>query len=128
MEWMRMLGMCLLAASLVVLLRQMNAQAAALLAAAFGVMTVMTTLPQLRSYAASIYSLLSGIGLQSEYYAIMAKAMGIVAVTQIAVSACMDMEAPSIARKAEILGRFALLGIAVPVFISLAEAAIGVLG
>ena len=40
---------------------------------------------------------------------------------------CRDMDAPSVAQRAELCGRLALLGVALPVFLSLARMAVGVL-
>ena len=57
----------------------------------------------------------------------MVKSMGIVLVTQLSVQACEDMGAPSIARRAELVGRLALLSVAVPVFMELTQMAVDVL-
>ena len=53
--------------------------------------------------------------------------MGIVLVTQLCAQVCRDMDAPSVAQRAELCGRLALLGVALPVFLSLARMAVGVL-
>jgi len=58
---------------------------------------------------------------------VMLKAMGIVLVTQLAAETCREMDAPVIARWAEFCGRIALLGVAVPVFLSLAQMAVDML-
>lgn len=125
---MRLLGGCLLAAVMVMVLRQMNAPAAGLLSAAFGIMALTAMLPQIRSYTEEMLRFLQGIGLEDTYYRIMLKAAGIVLVTQIATSVCQDMGAVSVAGHAEMCGRLALLGVTAPVFLSLARVAVGVLG
>ena len=53
--------------------------------------------------------------------------MGMVLLTQLAVQACEDMEAASIARRAEFVGRMALLSLAVPVFMELTQMAVDAL-
>ena len=58
----------------------------------------------------------------------MLKALGIMVMTQAAVQVCQDLEAPSVARKAELCGRMAMLGVALPVFVSLAQMAVDMLG
>ena len=128
MEWIRLIGFCLLAAALVTVLRQMNASAAALLTTAFGVLVIGAVLPQLREYFDTIRSFLAALELEGEYYRVMLKALGIMVMTQAAVQVCQDLEAPSVARKAELCGRMAMLGVALPVFVSLAQMAVDMLG
>ncbi len=127
MEWLRLIGFCLLAGVMVMVLRQMQPQAAALLSIAFGVLVVGALLTQIAGYIEAVRSFLHSLYLDAQYYAIMLKSMGVVLVTQLAVQACEDMEAPSIARRAEFVGRIALLSMAVPVFMELTQMAVDVL-
>ena len=127
MEWLRLIGFCLLAAAMVMVLRQLSPAMAGLLAAAFGVLLVGLVLPQVRAYIETIRAFLASLELDAQYYRIMLKAMGIVLVTQLAAQVCRDMDAPSVAQRAELCGRLALLGVAVPVFIELTRLAVDVL-
>ena len=127
MEWLRLIGFCLLAAAMVLVLRQMHLQTAGLLSMAFGVLLVMLVLPGVQTYIETIRVFLSELNLDTQYYKTLLKAMGIVLVTQLAVQFCQDMDAPSIARRAEFCGRIALLGVALPVFMSLTKIAVDVL-
>ena len=127
MEWLRLIGFCLLAAAMVLVLRQMHPQTAGLLSMAFGVLLVMLVLPGVQTYIETIRVFLSELNLDTQYYKTLLKAMGIVLVTQLAVQFCQDMDAPSIARRAEFCGRIALLGVALPVFMSLTQMAVDVL-
>lgn len=127
MEWMKLIGYCLLAASMVMVLRQMNAAAAGLLSAAFGVLLVSLLLGQIRSSIESVQAFLASLNLDAQYYRIMLKTMGIALTTQLAVQVCQDLDAPSIARRAEFCGRIALLGVAVPVFVELTQLAVDTL-
>jgi len=126
-EWLRLIGFCLLAAAMVLVLRQMHPQTAGLLSMAFGVLLVMLVLPGVQTYIETIRVFLSELNLDTQYYKTLLKAMGIVLVTQLAVQFCQDMDAPSIARRAEFCGRIALLGVALPVFMSLTKMAVDVL-
>jgi len=126
-EWLRLIGFCLLAAAMVLVLRQMHPQTAGLLSIAFGVLLVMLVLPGVQAYIETIRTFLTELNLDTQYYRILLKAMGIVLVTQMAVQFCMDMDAPSIARRAEFCGRIALLGVALPVFMTLTQMAVDVL-
>ena len=127
MEWIQLIGFCLLAAVMVMLLRQMSPQIAALLSVAFGAMVVSLILPSIRSYVETIRTFLASLSLEAEYYRVMLKAMGIVLVTQLATQVCQELDAPSIAQKAELCGRVALLGVALPVFVSLTQMAVDAL-
>lgn len=127
MEWLRLIGFCLLAGAMVMILRQMQPQAAALLSVAFGVLVVGALLGQVAGFIQTIRAFLSSLDLDEQYFAVMVKAMGIVLVTQLSVQACEDMDAPSIARRAEFVGRLALLSVAVPVFVELTQMAVDVL-
>lgn len=127
MDWTKLIGFCLLAAAMVMLLRQMNAQAAGLLSAAFGILILGQVLPDAADYVETITDFLTSLGLEAQYYRVMLKAMGVVLMTQIAVQVCEDMDASSIARRVELCGRLALLSIAVPVFTLLTQMAVDVL-
>ena len=127
MEWLRLMGFCLLAGAMVMLIRQMQPQAAALLSVAFGVMIVSATLAQIAGYIENVQAFLASLDLDAQYWSVMVKAVGIVLVTQLAVQACEDMDAASIARRAEAVGRLALLSVAIPVFMELTQMAVDVL-
>ncbi len=127
MDWLALLGLALLSAGLTMLLRQMFPPAASALTIVFGIMMLSALLPLIREYVSAIDGFLSGVSLDREYGAMMLKAMGIVLLTQLSCEACQELGAPGIARYAEFCGRIALLGIAVPVFISLTEMAVDVL-
>ena len=127
MEWLRLMGFCLLVGAMVMLMRQMQPQAAALLSVAFGVMVVSATFAQIAGYIESVHAFLASLNLDEQYFKVMAKTVGIVLVTQLAVQACEDMDAPSVARRAEAVGRLALLSVAIPVFMELTQMAVDVL-
>lgn len=127
MEWLRLIGFCLLAGAMVMLLGQMQPQAAALLSVAFGVLVVGALLGEIAGFIETIRSFLASLSLDERYFSIMVRSMGVVLMTQLAVQACEDMGAPSIAGRAEFVGRLALLSIAVPVFMELTQMAVDVL-
>lgn len=127
MEWLRLIGLCVLSSGMIMLLRQMHPQTAMLLGIAFGVMTLCAVLPLVGEYIRAITAFLDHAALDGEYGKVMLKAMGIVLVTQLAAETCREMDAPVIARWAEFCGRIALLGVAVPVFLSLAQMAVDML-
>lgn len=127
MEWPRFIGFCLLAAAMVMLLRQLHPPTAGLLSIAFSVLMLGVLLPEIGSYVQTIRTFLQSLELDAAYYRVMLKTMGIVWVTQLAVQACQDMDAPSIARRAAFCGRIALLSVAIPVFMNLTQMAVNIL-
>lgn len=127
MEWTKIIGLCLLAASLVMVLRQMNPQAAMLLTVAFGVIVVGAVLPELAEDLRRLEAFLASLNLSSDYFSVMLRAMGIALTTQLAVQVCQEMDAPRIAGKAELVGRLAMIGIVLPVFMEITETAVGIL-
>ena len=127
MEWLKMIGLCLLAAVMVMVLRPLQPQMAGLLAAAFGVLLLGYALEQAHEESGKIGAFLHTLGLDASYYRVLLKSMGIVLVTQITVQICGDMDAPSVARRAEMCGRLALLGVAVPVYMELMQMAVNML-
>jgi len=126
-EWLRLIGFCLLTAMMVAVLRQMHPVTAGLLTAVSGLLLTGCLLPQIREHVDTALGLLAALNLDGMYYAVMLKAMGIVLVTRLAVQVCRDMDAPSVAQRAEFCGRLALLGVAVPVFTELTQMAVDVL-
>ena len=127
MEWIRLIGFCLLAGAMVMLLGQMQPQAAALLSVAFGVLIMSAMLGPIAQYVQTVRDFLASLNLDGQYFGVMVKAMGMVLITHLAVQACEDMDAPSIARRAEFVGRVALLSMAMPVFMELTQMAVDVL-
>ena len=80
----RLIGFCLLAAVMTMLLRQMNPGVAALLCVAFGAMTLLTLLPAVGEYVTQIQAFLATLALDAVYGQTMLRAMGIVLITQFA--------------------------------------------
>lgn len=126
-DWLRLIGLCLLAGAMVMVLRQLQPQTAGLLCVAFSVLLMGMLLPQLAQYVGSVQAFLDALGLPSRYYQLLLRAMGVALVTQLTVQALEDMDAASIARRARFCGRLAMLGIAVPVFIELTQMAVDAL-
>ena len=127
MEWTQLIGFCLFAAVIVVVIRPINPTFSGLLCVAFGVMLVSVLLPEIRHFIECIHQFLTDVGLEGTYYIVMFKAVGIVFMTELAEQICRDMGVQAIAERVEFCGRLAMLGVAVPLFIDLTKMTIGVL-
>lgn len=123
----RLMGLCFLAAAMTMVLRQMNMAAAGLLCTAFGVLVLGMMLPDIQEYVRQICKFLESMALEAQYGEIMLRAIGIVLLTQFSAQICKDMDAPSVAKYAEMCGRLTLLGLALPVFLTLTQMAVDVL-
>ncbi|MFR8976412.1 MAG: hypothetical protein ACLVJB_00675 [Christensenellales bacterium] len=99
----RLIGFCLLAAVMTMLLRQMNPGVAALLCVAFGAMTLLTLLPAVGEYVTQIQAFLATLALDAVYGQTMLRAWAYV--DPVRAQVCQDMDAPSIACRAELCGR-----------------------
>ena len=127
MEWIQMIGVCLLTAVIYIILKPMNGSIAGILCAVFGVMLLGSMLPQIQQYVESVRGFLLSAGLDGSYYAAMLKAMGVIVIVQTAEQICCDMGVPMIAEQIAMCGRFAIWGIAIPLFIDLTQMVVGVL-
>ena len=127
MEWFQLIEVCLLAAVIVVILRQLNPAVAGVLCAAFGVMLLGMLLPDIQRYIEIIRQFLEEMGLEGQYYSVMIRAMGIVFMIQITAQICSDMGVQTIADRVELCGRMAMLGMAIPLFIDLTRMAVDIL-
>ena len=123
----RLMGLCFLAAAMTMVLRQMNIAAAGLLCTAFGVLVLGMMLPDIQEYVHQICKFLESMALEAQYGEIMLRAVGIVLLTQFSTQICRDMDAPYVAKYAEMCGRLTLLGLALPVFLTLTQMAVDVL-
>lgn len=121
----RLIGFCLLAAVMTMLLRQMNPGVAALLCVAFGAMTLLTLLPAVGEYVTQIQAFLATLALGAVYGQLDAAGDGHCVDHAVAAQVCRDMDAPSIACRAELCGRLLLLGVALPIFLKLTQMAVG---
>ena len=94
---------------------------------AFGVLVLGMMLPDIQEYVRQICKFLESMALEAQYGEIMLRAVGIVLLTQFSAQICRDMDAPSVAKYAEMCGRLTLLGLALPVFLTLTQMAVDVL-
>ena len=127
MDWLKMIGFCLLCAVMVLILRQMNPQMAGILMAISGVLLIGMILPEIASFVESIKGFLNSLSMDEQYFRVLLKAMGIILVTQFAAQICRDLDAPSVAVRTELCGRIALLSVTVPVFMQLTDMAVSIL-
>lgn len=110
-------GLAVVAASLVTVIRQRAPEHALLLSVAAGVLILLWILRAGIPVFDEVRELFQNTaGAQSEYVEILFKSLGICFVVQIACDACRDLGESAIAAKVEMAGKVAVLVLALPLF------------
>lgn len=115
-------------ALLSVLLRGQRPEQATLLVLAAGIGVLLLLLSKAGGVFATLYDMLEESGLPTAYVDILFKALGICLVTQLASDTCRDAGEAAMAAKAELVGRFALLAVGLPLFQAITETALSLIG
>ncbi len=124
-EIFKVLALCFVAAAICVVLRSKNSEYALLLSVAAG---VCISIVLLRSIAVPIQSILEKLteyGLESEYFKVAIKAVGIGYVTAFIADACRDSGQTLLAQKAIFAGKCAVFILSFPLMLSILETAVG---
>lgn len=109
-------GVGVVAAALVVVLRQTKPEYAMLVSLATGIFILYKVLNDLVPVVAQIDTIFSTSGVSAQYGEILFKALGISLITQIACDTCKDAGESAIASKLEMAGRIAVLAVSLPLF------------
>lgn len=128
MDMFQIIGIALTAALLAVLLRQYRKEYAVLLGLSAGLLLLMMIIQKALPVFSSLQALMSRAGVTAQYAVILLKALGICFLTQLAADTCTDAGETAIASKIELAGKFAVLLIAMPLFIQIADLAVSLLG
>lgn len=124
MDIFRIVGFAVVAALLAVLLRSYRAEYAMLIGLGAGAMILIVVIGAATPVFTQIRSLMDQAHVDSRYVTILLKALGICFLTQLACDCCRDAGETAIASKVEMAGKFAVLLIAMPLFLEVAELAI----
>ncbi len=128
MEWITVIGAIVVVALLGVLLRGQRPEQATLLVLAAGVGVLVLLLAKAGDVFSTLYGMLEQSGLPTAYIEVLFKALGICLVTQLAADTCRDAGESAMAAKAELVGRFALLTVGLPLFQAITETALSLIG
>ena len=111
-----LLGLTVAAALLAVLLRHRHPEQGLLLSLAAGVLVLVTLLGQVTPLLDSVRALLQDNPVGGQYADVLLKGVGICLLTQAAADTCRDAGENALAGKAELVGKTALLLLALPLF------------
>lgn len=128
MELLTLLGLTTITALLCVLLKKRQPEQGMLLGLAAGVLLLLLLLPKLLPLIETFRSLADVSEVAGEYGGLLVKGLGICILTQAAADTCRDAGEQSLAFKAELAGKIALLTLAVPLFEDVAQLALALIG
>jgi stage III sporulation protein AD len=127
MAILNVLGIAVIATAIAVLLRQYKAEYAMLVGLAAGIIILLYILIKSQPVFSELNALMSNSGINNSYSQILIKALGICFITQLATDVCKDSGETAIASKVELVGKFAILLLALPLFEQVAKLAVGLL-
>ena len=120
--------LCIVGSVLCLFLREVQRPQAALLGLALLVLVLLSAMPEVQRIVQAAENLYSQSGLDEGYFAILCKAAGISYLTQLGADVCRDCGESAAASAVELCGRVSLAGLALPLFMKLAEIVLGVIG
>ena len=128
MNLIQILGICLIAAILAVILRENKYEYAIILSLVAGSGILISILSGMLDSLFEIRSIISGAGIDSSYFLVAFKALGICIITGFTADLCRDFGQTALAGKAELAGRCAIFLISLPLLSSLLKAAYSFIG
>ena len=122
------IGLAIISALICLLLKQYRPEYALSASILCGTMIFLTVTAQMTPLFDTIRTILGGIEGGSEYTSVIIKSLGICYVTQLASDTCQDAGERAMAGKIELAGRVAVLILALPMFSSLLQIAVSLIG
>lgn len=124
-ELFKILAVLLVTAVLCIILKQKNGEYALLVAVAAGVVTAIFILSIVARPITELKSKIEDYGINTEYFKVAVKALGVGYVTSFIADACRDSGQTSLASKAELAGKTAIFIMSLPLLLSVLELAVG---
>lgn len=126
-EVWKVLAICVIGAALSIVLKQKSGEYAFSVAVACGICVLIFVLNAVAQPIKEIEEKLSDYGLETEYFKVALKAVGLAYITDFIADACRDAGQISLASKAELAGKATIFLLSVPILMSVLETAIGFL-
>lgn len=124
MEIFKILAICIITAVLAVVLKQQKGEYALMVALAGGTVVTLYILKGVLAPIEYINTKLLNNGINTEYFAVALKALGIGYVTGFIADICRDSGQASLAAKAELAGKCAIFIISVPLIAAVLDTAL----
>ena len=127
MELFKILMICLITAVLAVVLKQQRGEYAFLTVLAGGAAVLVTLLRYLAEPLGVLQNAMVRYGVDNSGFGVALKALGIGYVTDFIAATCRDNGQTSLAAKAELAGKCAILLVSLPLMLSVLELAVGLI-
>ena len=124
-EVWKILALCVIGTALCVVLKQKSGEYAFGIAIATGICVLIFVLSAVSQPIKEIEDRLTVYGVETEYFKVALKAVGLAYVTDFIADACRDAGQISLASKAELAGKAAIFLLSVPILMSVLETAVG---
>lgn len=121
-------AVCIIGCILCLVLREYHRPQAVLLGIAVCIVLMLGAMPELNRIIMTASGLYTESSLAPEYFTILCKAIGISWLTQIGTDTCKDCGENAIGTAVTFCGRICLVALALPLFVTLAETVLGVMG
>ena len=121
-------GIAVIAAILSAMLKRYHKEYGIIITIAAGILILLCLLSEISPALNQISTLLSEAGIGEEYAQILFKALGICFLAQFSADSCRDAGESALAFKVELAGRLAVVLLALPLFESIAESALSLIG
>ena len=121
-------GIGIVIALIAQMLKRYNPELAMAISLCAGIFIALLVVAQLVSVIGEVESIFNQTGLSSHYSVILLKALGICFLAQFASDACRDVGETSLAGKIELAGRTAVVALALPLFQSVLNIAVKLIG
>lgn len=128
MDITSLVGIAVLSAVLCIIVRQYKPEMALGVSIACGILIMCSVISMLAPAAELISQLTASAGLDSGYTRTLFKALAVCYITQLGSDCCKDAGESAIAGKVELAGKAAVVVISLPVFSSLAEVVMKLIG
>ncbi len=128
MDIFKILAFCLLSAVLAVVLKEQKPEYSVLIGTASAVAVITLILTAVAPAVSEIKLLLENSGIDSAYFKIALKALGIAYISEFTADICRDAGQGSMAGKAELAGKAGIFLIALPLLSSILKTALGFIG
>ncbi|MEE0928345.1 MAG: stage III sporulation AC/AD family protein [Acutalibacteraceae bacterium] len=123
MELTAILGICIIATALATLLKNYKSEYALIVALLAGGVVLFSLMADIYRLFQTLRSSIAEMGLDTSYFPILLKALGICVITGFVADMCRDSGQSSLASKAELAGRCAIFVLSVPLLLSILKTA-----
>lgn len=123
----KILAILLISAVICLILNRQNREYSLLVSIAAGIITAVLILKHLSASFSVLKGYIEDYGIETEYFKVAIKALGIGYITSFIADACRDSGQSSLAAKAELAGKAAIFVLSLPLLISVLNIAVGLI-